>query len=180
MTYRLLLAVAAVTPTANPAPHLRLDVERHVTTVLERPGLPRFETTVEVVGQTPQEMFEKHLQGFDALCGPGGGGAPTVADMAPLLNHRLPSVFPTVSVFGALDALKKTGVDRYYVYRMEGHEGVRFLLHEGRLPIAQLVLPGAVLEPVAAFPDSKTAAHAVWRLEHGFKTAEAPPPPRCK
>jgi hypothetical protein len=180
-----ILGAVAITASDAPTPTrgLRLEVDRHVQELMNRTDLPRFETTIEVVGHTPQEMFERHLEGFDAMCGPGGGGssAPTVAEMA-RMRPSIPligSLF-TVDVFKTLEDIEQSGPDRFFVYRVVSPDGVHYYVREGRMPVAQLILPGAIAEPIAAFHDKKRATHAVWRFEHGFTAAEAPPPPPCK
>jgi hypothetical protein len=65
------------------------------------------------------------------------------------------------------------GPDRYFLYKMTRPDGVHYILHEGRLPESQLLLPGAILEPIAAFPDRATATRAWRRMQRGFKTPVA-------
>lgn len=169
----------SATPTPRPRLRLRLDVDRHVDALLN-PTVPRFH--VEVTTRTPQQAFEEHLLGFNTACGPSGAGAPTVAEMAP---HRpgMPEgaapFIPTVDVLKLIADLKKIGPDRYFLYRVTRADGVRYLVNEGRLPWAQLIQPGATLEPIAAFPDRATATRAWRRLERGYRTPVYAPPPAC-
>jgi hypothetical protein len=163
--------VATQTPSATDPPRLVLDVERHVREIGDA-DVPRFR--LEVIGRTPQQAFEEHLKGFDTLCGPGGGGAPTVAEMK---NYRPNVISPTlfsVDVLKAIADIKKMGPDRYFLYKMTRPDGIHYILHEGRLPESQLLLPGAILDPIGAFPDRATATRAWRRMQRGFKTPVAP------
>ena len=57
----------SASPTPSPSP-LTLDVEKHVDQVLAEQaskGTPRFETTIEVVGKSPQIMLERFFGGVD-------------------------------------------------------------------------------------------------------------------
>src|SRR4029079_16882128 len=85
-----------------------------------------------------------------------------------------------VDVGKTLTRIERLGPDRFFVYRIVGSDVAHYYVREGRMPVAQMLLPGAIAEPVAAFPDKNRATHAVWRFEHGFRSAEAPPPPPCK
>jgi len=157
-------------PSATPLPRLVLDVDRHVREVAET-EMPRFR--IEVTGRTPQQAFEESLRGFDTLCGPGGGGAPTVAEMKPYRPNAVSPSLVSVDVLKLIAGLKKMGPDRFFLYRMSRPEGVTYILNDGRLPVSQLLLPGAVLEPIAAFPDRATAVRAWRRMQRGFETPEA-------
>src|SRR5687767_8699696 len=93
------------TPTPTPIPRLRLDIDGHVQAVMDREP-PRFRS--EVTRRTPQEAFQEHMEGFDPRCGPGGGGAPTVAEMKPYRpNVIAPSL--SVDVLALIAALGKSG-----------------------------------------------------------------------
>jgi hypothetical protein len=119
------------------------------------------------------------LEGFDPLCGPRDmGGAPTVTDMGPYRPHLTTPLF-SVDVLKLIADLKKSGPDRFFLYRVSRADGVTYAVYDHRLPWDQLLLPGVVLEPIAAFPDRATATHAWWRLMRGFATAEARPVPPC-
>ena len=165
-------SVAAQTPTATPLPRLVLDIDRHVQDLGDQ-NAPRFR--IEVTGRTPQQAFEEHLQGFDTLCGPGGGGAPTVAEMKDYRPNVIAPTLFSVDVIKLIADLKKTGPDRYFLYRMVRMDGTAsYIVRDGRLPESQLLLPGARMEPIAAFPDRATATHAWRRLERGYRTPVAP------
>lgn len=178
-------------PSASPSP-LTLDVEKHVDQVLAEEaskGTPRFETTIEVIGKSPQIMLERFFGGVDLECGPvgslpPGGGAPTVAETREFRPHPPPS-----ADFGALIAavgqavakkLKGKGPERFFLYRIRNKDGVRYLLREGRVPASWLdTLPGTTFDLVAAFPDLDSGVKGWKRMERGFPSAEgsnAPPP----
>lgn len=164
-------------PEATPMPRLVLDIDRHVQELGDG-NAPRFR--IEVTGRTPQQAFEEHLQGFDTLCGPGGGGAPTLADMKGYRPNVIPPTLFSVDLIKALADLKKMGPDRYFLYRMVRSDGVTsYIVRDGRLPESQLLMPGAKMEPIAAFADRATATHAWRRMERGFKTPEAPDIKAC-
>jgi hypothetical protein len=169
-------AGATPTPaaTGTPEPRLQLDVDRHVAEMLDKER-PRFQ--LEVVGRTPQEILQKHLEGFDLLCGAVDHGAPTAADMAgqrpqPGLAVSLEQIAAMLLLEG-IKRIKGDAPDRYFVYRVTAAGGGHFLVREGALPESQRFVPGGVIEQVAAFPDRKTATRAWWRLEHGYKTPVA-------
>ncbi len=178
-------------PSASPSP-LTLDVEKHVDQVLAEEaskGTPRFETTIEVIGKSPQIMLERFFGGVDLECGPvgslpPGGGAPTVAETREFRPHPPPS-----ADFGALIAavgqavakkLKGKGPERFFLYRIRNKDGVRYLLREGRVSASWLdTLPGTTFDLVAAFPDLDSGVKGWKRMERGFPSAEgsnAPPP----
>jgi hypothetical protein len=179
-------------PTPSPSP-LTLDVEKHVDQVLAEEaskGTPRFETTIEVVGKSPQIMLERFFGGVDLECGPlgsvpAGGGAPTVAETREFRPHLPPS-----ADFGAMIAalgqavakkLKGKGPEKFFLYRIRNKDGERFLLREERVPPSWLdSLPGTRLDLVAAFPDLDSGVKGWKRMERGFGTPTAPdaPPPQ--
>jgi hypothetical protein len=165
---------AATTPTATPTPvaRLHLDVDEVVREHLEHDQLPRFE--IEVLGHTPQAMFEMHLRGFNKECGATGGGAPTTTDMRGIRPQSPPVI--GVDLVKLLGEFKKLGPDRYFLYRATSPGGVSYLVREGRMPPAQLVQNGVVLEVVGAFHDAATATRAWRRLERGYRTAVAEAP----
>jgi hypothetical protein len=182
---------ASPSPSPSPSP-LTLDVEKHVDQVLAEEaskGAPRFETTIEVVGKSPQIMLERFFGGVDLECGPigslpPGGGAPTVAETREFRPHP-----PPTADFGALIAavgqavakkLKGKGPEKYFLYRVHSQNGEKYLLREGRVPASWLdTLPGTRFDLVAAFPDLDSGVKGWKRLERGFPTVEgsnAPPP----
>ena len=182
-------------PTPSPPPSrspLALDVEKHVDQVLAEEankGTPRFETTIEVVGKSPQLMLERFFGGVDLECGPigsvpAGGGAPTVAETRAFRPHLPPS-----ADFGALIAalgqavaqkLKGKGPEKFFLYRIRNKDGERYLLREGAVPASWLdTLPGTRFDLVAAFPDLDSGVKGWKRMERGFPSAVSPsvPPP---
>jgi hypothetical protein len=172
------VGAAPITPApaaeGTPRPRLRLDIDGRVKERLDRDP-PRFE--LEVVGTTPQAALEQHLKSFDVLCGASDHGAPTLLDMAgqrpgPSASVRLDQLLGPL-LLGAFTKLKKSGPDRYFVYRVSGPNGAHFLMREGPIPEPQRFVPGGVIELVIAYPDRKAAAHAWRRLERGFGTPEA-------
>jgi hypothetical protein len=181
----------SASPTPSPSP-LTLDVEKHVDQVLAEEankGTPRFETTIEVVGKSPQIMLERFFGGVDLECGPvgsvaPGGGAPTVAETRAFRPHLPPS-----ADFGALIAsvgqavakkLKGKGPEKYFLYRLRSNNGERYLLREGTVPPSWLdSLPGTRFDLIAAFPDLDSGVKGWKRMERGFPSAvgsSAPPP----
>lgn len=185
--------VWAQTPRATPTPDpIVLDVERHVDQVLAEEankGTPRFETTIEVVGKSPQIMLERFFGGVDLECGPvgsvaPGGGAPTVAETRAFRPHLPPS-----ADFGALIAavgqavakkLKGKGPEKYFLYRLRSNNGEKYLLREGRVPASWLdSLPGTKFDLVAAFPDLDSGVKGWKRMERGMPSPVSPdvPPP---
>ena len=164
----------SATPAATPRPtptavaRLHLDVDQAVREHLEHDELPRFE--MEVVGHTPQAMFEMHLRGYNGECGATGGGAPTTTDMRGI---RPQPAQGGMDILKLLADFKKMGPDRYYLYRATAPGRVTYLVREGRMPAAQLFQDGLVLEMIRGFHDAATATRAWRRLERGYKTAVA-------
>jgi hypothetical protein len=162
-------------PPSTPTPaSLRLDIDRHVEEMLDR-EVPRFRT--EVVGRTPQEALEQQFHAFDTLCGAADRGAPNILDMAGQRPHLSPVLdltqIITLLAQEGIKLLRKSDVDRFFVYHVARAGGGHFIVHDGRLSAAELYPPGAVVELVASFPDEKIATRAWWRLEHGYKTPVA-------
>ena len=168
-----------------------IDVERHVDQVLEeeaKKGGLRFETTIEVVGVSPQIMLERFFGGVDLECGPvgsapRGGGAPTVEESREFRPHLSPS-----ADFGALIAavgqavakkLKGKGPEKYFLYRVRSQNREKYLLREGQVPPSWLdTLPGTTFDLVAAFPDLDAGVRGWKRMEKGFEKPTSPDVPR--
>ena len=176
------------TPTPSPSPSpLTLDVEKHVDQVLAEAGkdTPRFETTIEVVGKSPQIMLERFFGGVDLECGPigsvpAGGGAPTVEETRPFRPHLSPSVDFAALGRAIAQKLKGKGPEKFFLYRVRGKNGEKYLLREGRVPASWLdSLPGTTFDLVAAFPDLDSGVKGWKRMERGFPSAVSPsvPPP---
>jgi hypothetical protein len=179
-------------PSASPSPplRLRLEIERHVEERLtedERKGIPRFEARVEVVGKSPQAMLDRFFGGIEYDCTPSGappgGGAPTHVEMREARWHPSPTAdfqAALLKLLGEVFKSKTRGEDRYFLYRVKTGDGVSYILREGRVPDRLLyATPGTTYELIQGFPEPKSGAKALRRLERGFPTAEAPkaPPP---
>jgi len=180
-------AAQSASPTPSPSP-LTLDVEKHVDQVLAEEaskGTPRFETTIEVVGKSPQIMLERFFGGVDLECGPvgsvpPGGGAPTVAETRAFRPHPSPSVDFAALGRAVAKKLKGKGPEKYFLYRLLSKGGEKYLLREGRLPASWLdSLPGTRFDLVAAFPDLDSGVKGWKRMERGFPSPVSPdvPPP---
>lgn len=180
--------VRAQTPRATPTPDpIVLGVERHVDEVLEeeaRKGTPRFETSIEVHGKSPQIMLERFFGGVDLECTPAGtppGAAPTEMDMRAVRPHPAPSVDFAALGRAVAQKLKGKGPERYFLYRVRNKDRVNYLLREGRLPLGSShAVPGVEYDLVAAFPDTDTAVRGWKRMERGFPSPVGPdasPPP---
>ena len=178
---------ASPTPSPSPSP-LALDVEKHVEEVLAEEaskGTPRFETTIEVVGKSPQIMLERFFGGVDLECGPvgsvpPGGGAPTVAETRAFRPHPSPSVDFAALGRAVAQKLKGKGPEKYFLYRVHSKNGEKYLLREGRVPASWLdSLPGTRFDLVAAFPDLDSGVKGWKRMERGFPSPVSPdaPPP---
>jgi hypothetical protein len=170
----------------EPRRRLRIDVEKHVERVLEAHGeTPRFETTVEVEGKSPEAMFESHLRGFDLECGPTAGGAPTEAETRAVRPHPSPYVDLAALAQVLMGKLKGKGkgADRYYLYRVRRGGEVSYALREEKVPeSSRQAIAGTTFELIETFDDLKTAAAAWRRLERGFEgplptTSASPTPP---
>jgi hypothetical protein len=168
-------------PAAESSERLRLDIEGHVRRLLDGdPTLPRFETRVDVVAQTPQEMLERYFVDGALECGATPGGAPTVVEMQGVRETPPPAVnLLGIALIVAQEIAKEIkkrnpGPDRFFLYRVVRPDDVTFIVREGRLPLEQLIVPGAVFEPIEGFPDHVSAAHAMRRLERGFRTTAGP------
>jgi len=170
-----------------PPPKLKLDIDRHVEEALAREasrGLPRFETSIEVVGKTPQIMLERFFGGVDLECAPGGaaagGGAPTEVEMRAVRPHPSPYVDFAALTRLLTEKLKRNRASkapaRYYLYRVRSPEGVRHVLREERVPAVWVQgLAGTTYELVETFPDVESAVRAWKRMEHGFASPVGPP-----
>jgi hypothetical protein len=187
MTLAGLVRAQSPSPTPSPSP-IVIDVDRHVGQVLEeeaKKGPPRFQTSIEVYGKSPQIMLERFFGGVDLECVPGGappgGGAPTEVEMRAVRPHPAPYVDFAALGMAVAKKLKGKGPERYFLYRVRNKERVNYLLREGRVPPGTVgVLPGVTYDLVAAFPDTDSAVRGWKRMEHGFPTAEGPdasPPP---
>jgi hypothetical protein len=180
----------AQSPSPRPSPSpIVIDVDRHVDQVLEeeaKKGPPRFQTTIEVYGKSPQIMLERFFGGVDLECVPGGappgGGAPTEVEMRAVRPHPAPYVDFAALGMAVAKKLKGKGPERYFLYRVRNKERVNYLLREGRVPPGTIgALPGVAYDLIAAFPDTDSAVRGWKRMERGFPTAEgsdaSPPPP---
>ncbi len=165
---------------------LRLDVDKHVERLLADPqkgGLPRFETSIEVLGKSPQVMLEQFFHGLDLECGPASLGAPTDVEMR-TVRHLPTPYYDLAALTGAVARrLKAKKPDHYFLYRVRRAGGVSYWLREDRISDVLLFnTPGATFELVATFPDLDSAAKGLRRMERGFETptptvSASPPPP---
>lgn len=163
-------------PSPSPAPRLRLDIEKHTQRVLDEKGLPRFETRVEVEAQSPQALLNRYFEG--SPCAPAGG-VPTETQAG------RPSTSPSADFLGVAKALGKLlqsrGPERFFIYRIQNSERIRYSLREGRVPADWLSgVNGTLYELIAAYSDRDDAARALRRLERGADTKEteaSPCPP---
>jgi hypothetical protein len=163
-------------PGASPSPSpaadskrkpLQLDIDRQVDQVLQRHELPRFETSVEVVGTPPEVMLQRHLKGFDMECGPAGG-PPTEAEMREVRNHMAPSAdFLALGNYLLGKLVKSRPPDRFFLYRILRPTGVTYTLRPDRLPVSLMYQTTAVFELVESYADLETATRAWRRLERG-------------
>jgi hypothetical protein len=168
---------ASPTPSPKPSPRgpLRLDIDAEVDKLLERDatqGIPRFESSVDVEGKTPDERFRQQLKGYDVDCGPGGGGPPNEAEMRAVRPHNSPSAdFLGLARFLGGKLKKKNQEQRFFLYRVQLGPGVSYIVREGHIGAAELAnTVGATFEEIAGFPDAKSAAEAERRMEQGFAT----------
>lgn len=159
---------------------MKIDVEKQVERVLaeeEKAAPPRFETTVDVEGKSPQVAVERSLHGTDLDCARTPGGPPNEVDMRAV--RRTP---PTSVDFAALAGflskkVKGKGPNRYFVYRQRRADGMTtYALRETRVSEAAFYnTEGVTFELVEAFPDRESATRLWRRLERG-QSASAPSP----
>jgi hypothetical protein len=159
------------TPTATPRPRVDQQVEK-VLDEKERREPPRFESSIEVVGESPQTILDRRLRGLDLECGPTGGGAPTEAETRAVRPH--PAASGDLLALGKLIAekVKGKGPERFFLYRVRRGDTVGYTLREGRMPDAEFYnTAGAIFELFETFSDAKQASVALSRMERGFATA---------
>jgi hypothetical protein len=184
----LLLAQAPPSPSPSPSPapeqprRLRLDIERHVDTVMrDRGGQPRFEESVDVLGRAPDVALAEQLRDFDLECGPSSG-PPTAVESREFRPHGAPALDLAALARSLAGALSQPGPPRYFLYRLRGAAGPDYLLREGQLTVAPGQQPVTSFELVASFPDLASAVQGFRRMERGFgdavrADAGEPPPP---
>jgi hypothetical protein len=152
-------------------------VEQQVEKVLdekERGELPRFESSIDVEGESPQTILDRRLRPLDLECGPAGG-PPTEAETRAVRPHQSPSA--DLLALGKLLAgmAKGKGQERFFLYRVRRNEAVTYLVREGRMPDAEFYnTVGATFELLAGFADAKRATDAITRLERGFEAPVGP------
>lgn len=163
------------TPTPRPAATVRPRVSEQVEKALdekERTEPPRFESSIEVLGQSPQAILERVLRGIDLECGPTGGGPPTEAETRAFRPHLSPSADLLALAKLLAKKAKGKGPDRFFLYLARRGDGVSYTVREGRMPDAEFYnTTGTSFELVEAFADVKEATAALRRLEQGFATA---------
>lgn len=173
-----LLALAPPAPTPSPTPTLRPRVDQQAERILdekERSEVPRFESSIEVVGESPESILDRRLRGLDLECAPGGGGAPTEAETRAVRPH--PAASADLLALGKLIAQKAKGrgPDRFFLYRVRRGDTVAYTLREGRMPESEFYnTTGASFELFEAFSDVKQATAALSRMERGFDSAVNP------
>jgi hypothetical protein len=163
-------------------------VDRHVEKVLEeaeRRGLPRFQTSVEVVAMTSQDALERFFGGVDLECGPVPGGAPTEMEMRAVRVR--PSPYADFLALGRVLAEKlkrgNRGAASFFLYRVRRQDQVSYLVRHARVPAEWVTgINGATFELVETFADAEGATRAWRRMERGFATpvrttSASPPPP---
>lgn len=172
----LALAPPAPSPTPTPTPQPRLDQQAEkVLDEKERSDLPRFESSIDVEGESPQSILDRRLRGFDLECGPTGGGAPGEAETRAVRPHPSPSA--DLLALGKLIAgkAKGKGPERFFLYRVRRGDGVGYALREGRMPDSEFYnTTGASFELFETFSDVSQATAALRRMERGFDTAVSP------
>lgn len=170
-------------PQASSAPRLRLDIERHVDSVMrDHGGTPAFETSVDVIGRSPDIALAEQLKDFDLECGPSSG-PPTAIESREFRPHPAPYLDLTALAQMLTGALSQPGPPRYFLYRLRGSEaGPEYLLREQALVQAPGQQPITNFELVASFPDLDSALRAYRRMARGFSDPVRadntdPPPP---
>lgn len=158
----------------SPPPSIRSEVDKQVERLLEREareGVPRFETSIEVVGKSPQVMIERYFGGLDLECVPAGLGAPTVAEM----GEARPTPPPTGDLLALAQLVasklkgRSKGPDRYFLYRVRRGTEVRYDLRESKVPLGWLYgVNGTSFELVEGFPDRDSAVRGLRRMERGI------------
>lgn len=182
----LLLAQAAPAQNPSPAPsptptpsatapaapqRLRLDIERHVDSVMRDRGMPAFETSVEVIGKPPDLALAEQLANFDLECGPAGG-PPTAVESMEFRPHPAPYLDFAALARALSRTLGNPGPPRYFLYRVHGMADVEYLLREEELRTPPGQQPSTAFELVASFPDLGSAVQGWRRMTRGFGTAE--------
>jgi hypothetical protein len=173
-----ILAVPAPTPTPTATPTPRPSVESQVEKVLDekqRTDIPRFESTIDVLGLSPEAILERRLRGLDLECGPPEGGAPTEAETRAVRPHPAPyaDFVPLAKVIAR--KLKGKGQERYFLYLVRRPNDVTFIVRNGRVSDAEFYnTVGATFELIEGFPDEKSAAMALRRMERGFESTAGP------
>ncbi len=174
-------AGAAEPEKPKPRKRLKLDVERHVEKVLKRDDdRLRFETQVEVVAKTPDELLARFVEGADLDCEPAGVGAPTELEMREVRPGPAPYFDVLALANAALKKLKSRGREKFFLYRVTSAGRVRYVVRESEAPKGWQIGPGGtVTELVAGYPDRNSATEAWRRLERGVNkpAPDASPPP---
>jgi hypothetical protein len=165
-------------PSATPSPapavpqRLRLDIERHVESVMrDQGGTPRFETSLEVLGRPPDLALAEQLAGFDLECGPAGG-PPTANESMEFRPHPAASLDLAALARALSGTLGNPGPPRYFLYRVHGSAEVEYMLREQELRTPPGQQPNTRFELLASFPDLASAVHGFRRMTRGFDTAE--------
>ena len=164
-------------PTARPTPRapIRTQIDAHVDELVEKQeNVPRFQTSVDVLGRSPQDVVDRYFRGFDVECGPPSG-VPTHVEMREAARYAPPPTLDFLALGQALArALASGGQDRFFLYRVHQKEGVSYVLREGPMPTVALHVAGADYELVRAFPTREEGARAWRQLERGQAVTAMP------
>jgi hypothetical protein len=173
---------ASPSPTPTPRPRVDQQIDK-VLDEKEGTAIPRFESFIEVVGDSPQAILDRRLRGVELECGPAGGGPPTEAETRAVRPHPSPyaDFVPLAKAIAA--KLKGKGTPRYFLYLVRRPSDVTFIVRDGRISDAEFYnTTGATFELIEGFSDATAAATALRRMERGFETpvsetSAAPVPP---
>lgn len=173
-----LLALAPPAPSPSPTPTPRPRVEQQAETVLDekqRTEPPRFESSIEVVGESPQGILDRRLRGLDLECSPAGAGPPTESETRAVRPHPSPYMDYVPVAKWLAGKMKGKQADRYFLYRVRRLDGLGYTLREGRISDSEFYnTTGASFELLEGFPDAKQGTIALRRMERGFDTTTSP------
>ena len=185
----------ATEPRRPPARTLRQSIERRLTQLEPMPsepnseaakegalsGVPRFETSIEVLSTTPEAAAARFLEGADLVEGQAPAGAPTRRETQEYRPRTSPSI-PLGGVLWLLNRAREAMVGgprrpapRYYVYEVTTARGIWPLLRETPLPPEIQRTPGVTIRLVGEYPDLAAARQACAGVGGGA-TVSVPPP----
>jgi len=138
------------------------------------PPALRFETSVEVRGQTPEQLLQRYFTGFDYREGPTGASAPTHEELRPRpAGQGVPVDFvaPLVWLYNRL----RDKTPRYLLYEARQGERTWLALREGAATSVSSDNPsGVTYRLLETFDRRSDAAAAFARLQRSL-TAQRPP-----